>query len=228
VYLKRYLLRVPIGLKIPQSKEDSLSPNMESIFGEENLLDSLNKYGLSIVAAAAFSILLASPETGFFQSIVGICIMYFWVYFVHRLLHYLPTEGPFRYLNLHWIFHHQPLKLLPRPIELFLETLNDMNMSLSVFFIQYMTGIWIVPPSIILFYAIWYTSVHIVNYSIIGSPIHRDHHKNVGTNFGPDVIDQMFGTNHESTKEDLILISPNMVIAFGIVFVLKEYVDWIY
>jgi sterol desaturase/sphingolipid hydroxylase (fatty acid hydroxylase superfamily) len=201
---------------------------MDRIFGKENVLDWLNKYGISIVSAGAFAILLASPEAGIVQSILSLSIMYFWVYFVHRALHFLPTEGPLRYLNTHWIFHHQPLKLLPRSVELCLETINDMVMSLSVLAIQYITGIWLVPPSIILFYALWYTSVHIVNYSIIGSPVHRDHHKNVGTNFGPDVIDQMFGTNHEPTKEDLIPLSPNMVIAFAIVFALKQCVHWIY
>jgi sterol desaturase/sphingolipid hydroxylase (fatty acid hydroxylase superfamily) len=200
---------------------------MERFFGKDYILDSLNNYGLSIVSAAAFAILLASPEAGIFQSVLGLTIMYFWVYFVHRSLHFLPTEGPFRYLNTHWIFHHQPLKLLPRPVELLIETLNDMTMSFSLLFIQYMTGIWIVPLSIILFYAIWYTSVHIINYSIIGSQVHRDHHKNVGTNFGPDVIDHIFGTNHEQTKEDLILLSPNMVISFGMIYALKQCVDWI-
>jgi len=201
---------------------------MERIFGKDNLLDWLNHYGISILAAGAFAILLASPEAGIVETILGLSIMYFWVYFVHRALHFLPTEGPLKYINTHWIFHHQPLKLLPRSIELFLETINDMVMSLSVLAIQYITGIWIVPPSIILFYGIWYTSVHIVNYSIIGSQVHRDHHKNVGTNFGPDVIDQMFGTNHEPMKEDLIPLAPNMVIAFGIVFALKQCIHWIY
>lgn len=200
---------------------------MNHIFCKENILDWLHHYGISILAAGAFAVLLTYPDAGFLRTIVGLTIMYFWVYFVHRALHYLPTEGPLKYINTHWIFHHQPLKLLPRWFELFLETLNDMAMSLSVLLLQYATGTWIVPTSIILFYAIWYTSVHIVNYSIIGSQVHRDHHKNVGTNFGPDVIDHMFGTNHEPTKEDLIPLSPNMVIAFGIVFVLKQCIHWI-
>jgi sterol desaturase/sphingolipid hydroxylase (fatty acid hydroxylase superfamily) len=100
-------------------------------------------------------------------------------------------------------------------------------MSLTVLWLQAMTSIWIVPTSVILFYAIWYTSVHIVNYSIIGSQVHKDHHKNVGTNFGPDVLDQLFGTNHEPVKEDLISLAPNMIIAFGVVFLLKQCIKWV-
>ena len=195
---------------------------MEDTFGKDNILDWLNKYAITILVGGAFAILLAAPEAGPFTAILGISIMYFWVYFVHRALHFLPTEGPFRFLNTHWIFHHQPLKILPRWLELCLETVNDLCMSLSFLVLQYITGVHIVPTSIILYYAIWYTSVHIVNYSIIGSPVHKDHHKNVGTNFGPDVVDHFFGTNHEPTKEDLIPLSPNMVFAFGFVFALKQ------
>jgi hypothetical protein len=191
-------------------------------FDKETILDWVNHYGVAILAAGAFSTLLTAPESGLFRTFIGLSIIYFWVYFVHRALHYLPTEGPFKYINTHWIFHHQPLKILPRWFELVLETINDMSMSLSFLLLQYMTGIWIVPVSIILFYGIWFTSVHIVNYSIIGSQVHRDHHKNVGTNFGPDVIDHMFGTNHEPTREDLIPLSPNIIFAFAATFVLKQ------
>ena len=112
-------------------------------------------------------------------------------------------------------------------MELGLEMINDLAMSLTVLRLQGMLGIWIIPTSVILFYALWYTSVHIVNYSIIGSPVHKDHHKNVGTNFGPDVLDHMFGTNHEPVKEDLIPLAPNMVIAFGAVMFLKQCIKWV-
>ena len=197
------------------------------IFGKENLLDWIDAYGMTILAAGACAVVLTTPDRSISATIFGLSFMYFWVYFFHRALHYLPTEGPLRYLNTHWIFHHQPLKILDRRVELALEMINDLAMSLSVLWLQGMTNIWIVPTSVILFYAIWYTSVHIVNYSIIGSQVHRDHHKNVGTNFGPDVLDQLFGTNHESTKEDLIPLAPNMVIAFGIVFLLKQCINWV-
>lgn len=200
---------------------------MTHIFDKANILDWLRHYGVPILAAGAFATVATYPDAGFFRTMIGLSIMYFWVYFVHRALHFLPTEGPLRYLNTHWIFHHQPLKILPRWFELFLEAINDMGMSLSFLVVQYITGTRFVPLSLILFYGIWFTSVHIVNYSIIGSQVHRDHHKNVGTNFGPDVIDQMFGTNHEATREDLMLLSPNIIISFAIVYVLKQYFHWI-
>jgi sterol desaturase/sphingolipid hydroxylase (fatty acid hydroxylase superfamily) len=158
--------------------------------------------------------------------LLGITCMYFWIYWIHRALHWLPTEGPFRYINTHWIFHHQPLKILDRRVELALETVNDMAMSLCVAVLQYATGLWIVPFSIVLYHAFMYTSVHIVNYSILGSDTHRDHHKNVGTNFGPDAVDQLFGTNHTPNKEDMVPMMVNSLLAFGAVLCLKQYVDW--
>jgi sterol desaturase/sphingolipid hydroxylase (fatty acid hydroxylase superfamily) len=200
---------------------------LSHIFAKENILDWIDNYGMTILVAGAFAVLLSAPDRDMVSAIGGLSFMYFWVYFFHRALHFLPTEGPLRYLNTHWIFHHQPLKILDRRVELALEMINDLAMSLTVIFLQYFTGIWFVPISIVLFYAIWYTSVHIVNYSIIGSQVHKDHHKNVGTNFGPDVLDQLFGTNHEPTKEDLIPLAPNMVIAFGIVYLLKQCINWV-
>jgi len=197
------------------------------MMSKESLQDWIDPYGITIIAASAFVILLVAPERSMVSAILGLSFMYFWVYFFHRALHFLPTEGPLKYINTHWIFHHQPLKILDRRVELALEMVNDLAMSLTVLWIQGMTGIWVVPTSVILFYAIWYTSVHIVNYSVIGSQIHRDHHKNVGTNFGPDVLDHAFGTNHESKKEDLIDLAPNMVITFGIVMLLKQTIKWV-
>jgi len=201
---------------------------MERIFGKENMLDWLQNYGLTIVIAGAFVVLLASPETGFVNAIFGLTIMYFWVYFVHRALHFLPREGPYRFINTHWIFHHETTKVLPRWLELVIETFNDLSMGLSFLLIQNLTGLKLVPPSIILFYTIWYTSVHIVNYSIIGSETHKDHHLNVDTNYGPDVIDQLFGTNHRPEKEDILNLVPNTLFSFAAVYLLKQRFNWIY
>jgi len=200
---------------------------MESILSKDYFLDWLRNYGTTILTAAAFVTLLVMPERSMPVAVFGLAIMYFWVYMFHRCLHFLPTEGPFRYINTHWIFHHQPLKILDRRVELLLESFNDFGMAISVLLLQWFTGVWIVPTSIILFYGIWYTSVHIINYSVIGSPIHKDHHKNVGTNFGPDVLDHFFGTNHTSEKEDLINMMPNAVVALAAVWILKQSFHWV-
>jgi sterol desaturase/sphingolipid hydroxylase (fatty acid hydroxylase superfamily) len=199
---------------------------MEHIFSKENISDWLAHYGMTIFIGAALSVILCSPERNGIIAIVGILIAYFWAYFAHRLIHVLPTEGPLKYLNTHWIFHHQPLKILDRRVELFFEFINDMCMSLSLLLIQYISGVWIVPTSVIVFHALWYSSVHIFNYSIIGSTIHRDHHAHVYKNFGPDVIDNLFGTNHDNIKEDILYLTPNAVLAFAATLLLKQAIQW--
>ena len=99
-------------------------------------------------------------------------------------------------------------------------------MSFSVLGVQWLTGIWIVPVSVILFYACVYTSAHIVNYSMIGSQTHRNHHKDLTTNYGPDTLDHFFGTNYDDTFEDLTPISLNAIGSFVVVYGLKQCLDW--
>ena len=187
-------------------------------------LDWIQKYGLSILIGAAFAVLLLQNTP--FVAIISIIFMYFWIYGIHRILHILPREGVFEYLNTHWNLHHQPLKLLDRRIELFIEIVNDLGMHGVLFLIQWVLGISIIPTSIIVFHAIWYTSVHWINYSIIGSRTHKDHHKNMDTNFGPDVLDHLFGSNHDETKEDLLLLIPNAILAFFATAGLKQVFQW--
>jgi len=101
-------------------------------------------------------------------------------------------------------------------------------MSFSLLFLQWLSGLWIVPISVIVFYAVTYTSVHIINYSIIGSETHRNHHKDTTTNYGPDTLDHIFGTSYDDTYEDLMPISLNAVGAFVFVSCLKHHFNWKY
>lgn len=99
-------------------------------------------------------------------------------------------------------------------------------MSFTVLVLQWLTGIWVVPISVILLYAFTYTSTHIINYSIFGSDIHRKHHQNMNTNYGPDTLDHMFGTSNDGKFEDLTPISLNAIGSFVIVYLLKEHFHW--
>ena len=170
--------------------------------------------------------ILSSPERHWFHAGFGLVVMYFWVYLIHRGIHALPKTGIFEYINTHYLFHHQPLKLIDRRVELMLETVTDMSMSLSLLALQWATGVWFVPTSVILFYAFTYTSTHIFNYSIIGSETHRNHHKNLDTNFGPDTLDHLFGSNYDDTMEDLMPIAINGVCSFAVVYALKQHFKW--
>ena len=172
------------------------------------------------------SILLAYPDRNLIHITIGVIFVEFWIYFVHRSGHMLPKDGIIGMMNTHWQFHHQHHKLLDRRIELIIEMFTDLGMNFSLLAIQWITGVWFVPLSIILYHALVYTSVHIINYSMIGSETHKKHHMNHDTNFGPDTMDQIFSSSEDGELEDMTPILINAVVAFGIVFYLKNHYGW--
>jgi len=46
------------------------------------------------------------------------------------------------------------------------------------------------------------------------------------TNFGPDTLDHLFGSNHDENKEDLMYLTPNAVISFFATMGLKQVFQW--
>lgn len=190
------------------------------------ILDIIDSTGITITVLFICAVLLVSPERYWLSAGFGIGFMYFWVYFVHRGIHAIPKDSIINQFNTHYLFHHQPEKLLDRRIELMFETITDLGMSLSVWFIQWLTGVWLIPLSVILLYAITYSSTHIFNYSIVGSETHRNHHKDTDTNYGPDTLDHLFSTSYDGKFEDLTPIALNAVCAFIVVYGLKYYFGW--
>jgi hypothetical protein len=167
-------------------------------------------------------VLVSAPEYSPYLPAIGLIIMYGWIYFVHRGLHMLPKT----ILNPHVYFHHQHDKTIDRRIELCMETVNDLCMGFSLLLLQNLVGIHIVPTSVIVFYSLLYCSVHIVNYSIIGSTTHRNHHQSMYTNYGPDTLDHLFGTSTDGVWEDLTPITMNAVFIAPLVLGLKELLHW--
>ena len=81
---------------------------------------------------------------------------------------------------------------------------------------------------VILFYYIFYTTVHNVNYSIFHvNDVHEIHHKNVYLNLGPDICDIIFNTksNPEEGVEDTTHYIPNSLVATILTLVIKYFWD---
>jgi ATP/ADP translocase len=57
-----------------------------------------------------------------------------------------------------------------------------------------MTNIYVIPEILILFIGLWYSSVHVLNQSLVPNIEHSRHHTDNSCNFGPSQIDFMFGT----------------------------------
>jgi hypothetical protein len=169
---------------------------------------------------------IAYPDRDVIQITIGLMFMTAWIYFVHRALHELPKDGIIGSLNTHWRFHHGPEKALPRWLELCLETISDTGMFLSLYLLQHVTNVWFVPQSVLLLYLFGYVSGHIINYSILGSTTHRQHHMNLGTNFGPDLMDHLFLTSHDGTLEDMTWFIPNILVGGALVYQAKRQFKW--
>jgi sterol desaturase/sphingolipid hydroxylase (fatty acid hydroxylase superfamily) len=186
----------------------------------------LNKYMLAALIIWIGSLVLCSPETPWYQTTFGIGFMHIWVYWVHRSLHYVTSDTLLGFLNTHLRFHHQFDKPICRELELFFEVIVDLLMNFSLLFLQMLTGYYIVPVPIIVLFALSYTSVHLINYSIVGNEVHRRHHLTFDKNFGPDVSDHLFGTNFNNEVEDISFLSINALWITLILYPLKEYFWW--
>ena len=185
-----------------------------------------NKYMLAALIIWVGSLALCSPETPWYQVTFGIMFAHIWVYWVHRGMHFVTSDTLFGFLNTHLRFHHQFDKPISRELELFFEVIFDLLMNFSLLFMQWLLGYYIIPVPVILLFCIAYTSIHLINYSIIGSEVHRRHHLTFDKNFGPDVSDHLFGTNYNDEVEDISYFSINALWTTLVLYPLKEYLWW--
>jgi len=205
-----------------------MNVNTEKPLKQHVITQFFNKTLLGLAITDLFAVLLVTPEWNPFAALIAMHIMYFWVYVVHMGLHWLYDNDILKWMNTHLMYHHQDkdCKFLDRRTELFFEFFTDMGMCLSPLVIQYVTGIWLVPPSIVLLYGFTYTSIHMINYSIFGADTHRNHHKDPTKNFGADGMDHLFGTNYDDSMEDIMPYTFNAMLAAAAVYMLKQYIGW--
>ena len=117
-------------------------------------------------------------------------------------------------------YHHENDNFFSHFIQIVLES----TMPYPFVIMSLLFDIHIFDPWIILYFMIFYCSVHNINYSIFKvNTVHSLHHKEVNVNFGPDVCDVLFGTKHysEDCVENTNHYIPNILVITGIVMILK-------
>ena len=186
------------------------------------LLNVSRNYALSFCVFWLGAALL-SPESQII-TLISIFLVHGWVYFVHRGLHIANDYGIFDFMNTHMGYHHKTEKTIPRYLELFYESITDATMNLSLYGFQKLIGIEIVPFYVILLFTLGYVSIHIINYSIVGSVFHRRHHETLNKNFAPDAMDHFIGTNYNEEYEDLNPTCLNIIAVMALLITLKNYV----
>lgn len=184
----------------------------------------LLEYGVySVLISLTSYLLVLDTKIGFPGASVqtGISILYY--YFMHRfIIHGLPSS----LLNIHLYNHHDKQLHVHRSLELFLDFMAELSWTLPLLILQYISGVWIVSPSILVFVFLLITISHILNYSILGSQIHYKHHMDPTKNFGPDVMDHLFGTNSEKEREDILQHVSSLVMSCILVHFSKVYFQW--
>ena len=154
---------------------------------------------------------------------VSLFILYFYSYFVHRLLHSLP--GVF---NFHTNLHHNKVEnsnKIQQISNLFLELVTNVSFFVIFYYVQKILFNNYIPEIVIFYYGFIYTTIHIINYSIVHtSPAHILHHttsEEVYTkccNYGPDLADHLFNTNYSNEIENYNHIIPNSILSFLITY----------
>lgn len=171
------------------------------------------------------SLILTHKTISPLRAATSIGILFYFSYFVHIFFHNLPDI-----FNIHINCHHDVesnKNIINRYINLFIEVATNVMFFVIFYFIQMALNIDFVPNIIIVYYAIIYISVHIVNYSLLHlAKSHVIHHQTTGQkktcNYGPDYADHVFGTNYDDTFENYDHIIPNAIISFFITYYLYK------
>ena len=150
-----------------------------------------------------------------FLGILTFVVFIFIAYFYHVVAHV--NKNIFSIVH---HYHHENDNFFSHFIQIILE----LSIPYPFVMLSYFFGVSILDPWIIIYFMLFYCSVHNLNYSIFKvNGVHRLHHTEVNLNFGPDVCDVMFGTKHSSEDcvENTNHYIPNIIVITGIVLILK-------
>ena len=184
-----------------------------------NLLHYCKNYLFPKTIFGIFAYLIAYPRVSYIKAISSAYLMALLYNFEHRLLHMFP--------NLHLNMHHMKQIKLPRSVELLLEYIFEFCWFAGVpLALQYVTGVWIIPPTIVLFVVFTLTNVHILWYSTVKTETHSAHHKDPTKNFGPSFVDHLIGTNATEKYEDMNQFVPFVLMSALVLHFVKNYFQW--
>lgn len=106
-------------------------------------------------------------------------------------------------------WHHNP-EHSQTPWGIFIETYTNVIGSGGLTLIPYnialemLTGVKVLNNYTILYFSLLYSTFHMINYHYLKIKTHSDHHEDISLNFGPDVMDVLFGTKKDNEEyEDM-------------------------
>lgn len=176
-----------------------------------SIIDSYKTNWLSYLVFLVAAVILSAENM-----LLGISLAnfsFFYIYISHIFCH--NELCPLYYIHK---YHHEISGWFSQIIEILLE----LFLFMSLFFIlpANLCNEWI-----IMFSALLYISIHIMNYGFLHvNNVHVLHHKDINTNFSPDFYDVFFGTKHrtEMAVENTNHYIPNIIIVFIVVYLFQQ------
>ena len=213
--------------------------NKKKIVKKETLSETFKKHKVVLITILVSSFIMSKRLNKnifillfsfFFASFIG--------YIIHILSHlvkyreiYDKTDNLFKsnkytdkiskllcnFMDFHSVVHHDT-KINKKPINILYESINN----------AFFQGIGLILMTklasqldffMVMFWAIFYVTVHNINFNLKSSWIHRDHHKKTLTNigFGFEFFDIVFGTGRQTESR------PDMAINVIVITVLLYY-----
>jgi len=181
-----------------------------------------------------FGLILTHKSISKTYTIFSIIFILFYSYFAHIFIHIFPKE----LLNFHLLIHHNKnYNKTDNIAKTIFGYLVELGINISIFAILYViqkiVKIETVPPIILLYFGIIYISNHMINYTIFHIGNHPEHHDHDNDNdndlkypcnYSLDMLDHLFGTNCNSTFENMNHLIINIIISFVVVTNLKKYI----
>lgn len=148
-----------------------------------------------------------------------------WSYFAHLLCHqsWFKAFGQIHLLHHDETQQHSPIAFIIESLLNFFMIGGFIVLLLSMRF-EKVFGFKIFNNYIILFWALFYTSYHLINYHMIKPDAHKQHHISNGVNnYGPEWMDIIFDTKSDGSEfEDLNSGIINMSIITLVILGLKN------
>jgi hypothetical protein len=180
-----------------------------------SLINSLKENYISFLCMI-FAIYLLSHDN-FLLGVISFMFIVFISYNDHKNAH--KVKNIFSIIH---HYHHENNNFFSHFIQILLE-LTMIGIFAPLY---YIFGTIFLNPWILIFFILFYSSVHNINYSILHvNNVHRLHHEFTNTNVGPDFLDIIYNTKHLSEKcvENTNHYIPNIIISTFIVLILQYY-----
>lgn len=175
--------------------------------------NSIKKNALSWIFISIIICIISyeNVKNGVFTFIFFIFVSYFYHVYIHL------EKNLFTIIH---HYHHENDNVFSHIIQLLLE----LSISYPYMLLNFFFNINIFNKWIIIFFLLFYSSVHNINYGYFKiNNVHKLHHKKYYKNFGPDICDVIFGTKHklEQNVENTNHYIPNTLLCGLIVYLIK-------